>query len=601
MTASRSTLSLLLLWIAAVTSGFAQSPSASDPLVLKIAGTTEKPSFHLGGEPVGDPAIVARRIVSQALEGATLPEPRPNPFGEVLPPQRVLSTLKLVVQIDRDATHGLLEAGLRGLLDVKPEEPREHVPAITDVTLMVDGAGLSLPIVTPDASARTLTTYLRVAPRSRVADPHARPMHLSLDERFRKRTVARLARNASGVYAFRGRGIAFPKLPARGAPSTTKTLRRFRCAEDLTMQAIGSVLAAALKEGPVELSMLARQDGLLQLGAESRAAIGLAGGMGGGPRMRGARRNLRALGGNGRTEATVQRTLTWLVAAQEADGAWRGEGSISPVGKTSLVLLTLGASGNTIRSGRHGVAVRRGLQWLLAQADEAGRLRPRDGSDRPWVEAVAVAALVEMHGLTPTPVLKQAATRALSGLLMDLDIPAPSRGATMPVRELDRLGWIALALKGAESGGLDVATEARAPLIALATAITGDEAARKNGARRGLALFIRYLLESDVRSRIGESPEATAIPHPTWTDPAQPDWPSHTHFGTLAAFQAGLATWKDWNTAMRDPLLESHQASADDGGHWRIVGPMRERLGPIGGNAMLTTCLQVYYRYARKW
>jgi hypothetical protein len=73
------------------------------------------------------------------------------------------------------------------------------------------------------------------------------------------------------------------------------------------------------------------------------------------------------------------------------------------------------------------------------------------------------------------------------------------------------------------------------------------------------------------------------------------------YYGTLAAFQQQGNFWKKWNLAMQATLLPTQREGdpKDLGGSW---DPTKSSIGDTGGRvmttALMTLCLEVYYRYA---
>ena len=68
-------------------------------------------------------------------------------------------------------------------------------------------------------------------------------------------------------------------------------------------------------------------------------------------------------------------------------------------------------------------------------------------------------------------------------------------------------------------------------------------------------------------------------------------------FGTLATFQKGGDVWKRWNGALKDVVLENQDRGDELGGSWAPTGPSSRALGRAGTTALMTLCLEVYYRY----
>src|SRR5207244_9581856 len=97
---------------------------------------------------------------------------------------------------------------------------------------------------------------------------------------------------------------------------------------------------------------------------------------------------------------------------------------VSDVETTSLVLLTyLGAGYTHLSRDSYGAgdAVKRGLQWLVAQQDTDGTFNDKDSA----ANAVAALALTETYGMTASPSCKEPAQRAVAAVeRMDSNEPS---------------------------------------------------------------------------------------------------------------------------------------------------------------------------------
>lgn len=68
------------------------------------------------------------------------------------------------------------------------------------------------------------------------------------------------------------------------------------------------------------------------------------------------------------------------------------------------------------------------------------------------------------------------------------------------------------------------------------------------------------------------------------------------YFGTLAVFQQGGQLWKDWNTKMKQSLVEAQGVGGNTKGSWEASGAW-SGAGRVFATAMNALCLEVYYRY----
>jgi hypothetical protein len=73
------------------------------------------------------------------------------------------------------------------------------------------------------------------------------------------------------------------------------------------------------------------------------------------------------------------------------------------------------------------------------------------------------------------------------------------------------------------------------------------------------------------------------------------------YWGTLAMFQVGGTHWRKWNEAIVEAVVK-HQHRAGSGsrtGSWDPLDPWGPDGGRVYSTAMLTMCMEVYYRYHR--
>jgi hypothetical protein len=73
------------------------------------------------------------------------------------------------------------------------------------------------------------------------------------------------------------------------------------------------------------------------------------------------------------------------------------------------------------------------------------------------------------------------------------------------------------------------------------------------------------------------------------------------YWGSLALFQVGGTHWRKWNDAMVGTVVK-HQHAAGSGsrtGSWDPIDPWGPDGGRVYSTALMTMCLEVYYRYDR--
>ncbi|HKX46630.1 MAG TPA: prenyltransferase/squalene oxidase repeat-containing protein, partial [Planctomycetota bacterium] len=106
----------------------------------------------------------------------------------------------------------------------------------------------------------------------------------------------------------------------------------------------------------------------------------------------------------------VERGLRWLAEHQAEDGAWVGKigfklnngyqytAERGHVGVTALALMAFLAGGHLPGRGEYGGTVERGLDWILAAAQDDGYITT--GGSRMYDHAFATLFLAEIYGMT---------------------------------------------------------------------------------------------------------------------------------------------------------------------------------------------------------
>ena len=351
---------------------------------------------------------------------------------------------------------------------------------------------------------------------------------------------------------------------------------------------------------------------------------------------------LRPGGGSGLTENAVSTGLDWLARHQDEDGRWdcdgfmkhdpaddRCEGGGSPsfdIGVTGLALLAFLGAGETDAKGKHSDNVRRGLDFLLASQGEDGRIAGVDPSGAIYEHAIATTALSEAYGMTRSPRARDAAQRAVNVLQRARNSHLAWRYASNGENDTSVTAWCALALHAARTAGLTVDPEAFKGARAWVEIATepnfgqvgyvekGGPPARlarhkdrfpweKTASMTAAGIFIRIVA--------GEDPKVSeAIKRGSWLCvDLPPKWNPedgsidmyYWHWGTLAMFQMGGTEWRKWNEAMVDAIVK-HQHPKGVGsrtGSWDPLCAWGEEGGRVYSTALLTMCLEVYYRYDR--
>lgn len=125
---------------------------------------------------------------------------------------------------------------------------------------------------------------------------------------------------------------------------------------------------------------------------------------------------LRPEGGS-KYDQRVSAAIEWLCTVQEPDGhwdaaKWGAQKNYTP-GITALAVLALFKNEPDALGGPHSGAIRRGLEYLLSQQNEEGRIGAVH-SGTPYNQGIGTLALLEACGRAKDPRWESAAARALA-------------------------------------------------------------------------------------------------------------------------------------------------------------------------------------------
>jgi hypothetical protein len=71
------------------------------------------------------------------------------------------------------------------------------------------------------------------------------------------------------------------------------------------------------------------------------------------------------------------------------------------------------------------------------------------------------------------------------------------------------------------------------------------------------------------------------------------------YYGTYALYQMGRPWWPAWEKAMRSAIVGSQRQDGDARGSWDPLCAWGFSGGRVYSTALMTLCIEVYYRYAR--
>jgi len=347
-------------------------------------------------------------------------------------------------------------------------------------------------------------------------------------------------------------------------------------------------------------------------------------------------------GGTEASEQAVEFSLAWLARHQHRDGHWdsdgfsthcpggqrcqdpggrglhgdvnrpeadRRAGLHADAGITALSLLAFLGAGYTHEEGLYADEITRAINWLISQQQASGFLGSRATRyARNYCHAIASYALAEAYGMqadkTQNVRLKTAVTRAASYIVSQQH---PQTGGWRYVKgqegDMSMFGWQLMALKSAEIAGLSVPEQSKDLMFHFVNS-------RSRGRFKGLAsyrpeeqvtptmtaeaLFSKQMLgiaRDHPASR--EAVQYLSLKRPKLSETNLYYW----YYGTLAMYQYGGESWRNWNGSLRNLLVATQRQDGHAKGSWDPRGPWGSFGGRIYSTALSTLCLEVYYRF----
>jgi len=342
---------------------------------------------------------------------------------------------------------------------------------------------------------------------------------------------------------------------------------------------------------------------------------------------------------SGPAEEAVRLGLAWLARHQSEDGSWDCDGfgfacdgtdvcdgpghPAHDVGVTGLALLAFLGAGHTHDAGEHRDTVKRGLAWLRDRQDEEGCFGSRTFDNFTYGHAIAALAMAEAYGMTKSSQLHRHAQRGIDFIH---ECKNPRRAWRYGVKPGDDdtsvTGWMVMAMKSAKLAGLRVHERDFLDVRDFLDEVT-DETGRAGYVQRGVGPVRPAGKEEAFPSELSESLTAVAVlsrifvgENPATSDPIRrgaercvrrlPEWDPpkrdfyYWYYGTLAMYQVGGRPWEAWNRAMQRAIVDTQRRDASCArGSWDPVDAWGEEGGRVYATALLTMCLEVYYRYDR--
>jgi hypothetical protein len=334
---------------------------------------------------------------------------------------------------------------------------------------------------------------------------------------------------------------------------------------------------------------------------------------------------LEKYGGTAQSEKSVALALKWLAEHQFKEGpragSWnfnhtivgnrRSSGAGTHVlasnGATALALLPFLGAGQTHLEGQYQDTVRAGMAFLINQMKvtkhptlPTGSLHEAQGN--MYSHGLASIALCEAYAMTGDPDLQQPAQLALNFIVYAQD-PRGGGWRYEPKQPGDTsvVGWCLMALKSGNMGKLQVPVETFVGANNFLNLVSTNEGVfygyeQPSGTRRAGTTAIGLL----CRMYLGWPREHVSlgkgVAYLEQQGPKLDDL-YYSYYATQVMRHFGGQPWQNWNSMMRDLLIEAQVKQGSDAGSWEPVGGHSKEGGRLYQTALATMILEVYYRH----
>ena len=334
----------------------------------------------------------------------------------------------------------------------------------------------------------------------------------------------------------------------------------------------------------------------------------------------------RQNGGTEASEQSVELSLKWLAAHQNAAGFWDADahgagqvgvdeegvnrqhaGKTADSGLTALAVLAFLGAGYTQTEGPYTETVEKALDWLIANQRADGFLGGEAAHfEQMYCHGMATYALAEAYGMQSDK-SNSRLRRPLEKAVLYIAAQQGQDGGWRYVKgqagDMSMFGWQLMALKSAEIGGVPMPGASRSKMIQfLKDRSLGDDgglAAYRDGLRATPAMTAEAMFCKQMLGMTRTNPASVeAVSYLLKNAPRRSELNYYYwYYGTLAMFQYGGKAWETWNASLRDLLIAEQTREGDDAGSW----PPRDAWGSYGGRvystAVATLSLEVYYRF----
>ena len=319
------------------------------------------------------------------------------------------------------------------------------------------------------------------------------------------------------------------------------------------------------------------------------------------------------------SEAAVEAALAYLARHQRNNGSWTVRFEDGPcqgecdhggmdkdpheIAATGLALLCFMGAGHTMHTGEYSDHVSRGIYFLIQSLKiQSGRgtWLTSVAKSEMYEHGIATLAICEALQMTGDESLNESCQAAINHIIHAQHTDGGWDYHPKSPGDLSIVGWQVLALKSGVGAKLEVNAETVRGIDRFLRQHSKGEFmfVYRNGLKPTASMTAIGTLMRIFRGRPKTDPTIIkAIEYLAKEGPSPKDV-YYNYYGTQVLFQVGGKQWKDWNTRMREYLINSQEKDGHMAGSWWFPGdPSNQTGGRIYVTAMACLTLEVYYRY----